>query len=62
MVGGSQAAVSDRTLGQIAWEAAKEWHGHPRQWQDASLSEQSSWEHVAQAVAQAVAPLPETES
>lgn len=54
--------MNDKTLGQIAWEACKEWQGHPRQWQDISLNEQKCYEHIARAVAQAVAPLPETES
>lgn len=53
--------MPEKTLGQIAWEAAKEWHGHQRQWLDASLSEQQTYEHIAQAVAKAVAPMPEVD-
>ena len=51
--------MRDKTLGQIAWEANKQWHGHPRQWADISLNEKTCWEHIGQAVGQAVAPLPE---
>lgn len=47
--------MPEKTLGQIAWEAAKQWHGHPRLWADIPVSEQQQYEHIANAVYEAVA-------
>ena len=47
--------MSEKTLGQIAWEAARSWHGHSREWRDISVSEQQCYEHIANAVYEAVA-------
>ena len=60
VVGRSEAAVSDKTLGQIAYEAMRAWCGvHLLPWEGLATGQVAQWEHIAQAVAQAVAPLPQ---
>jgi hypothetical protein len=50
--------VTDKPLGQIAYEAAWSWSHSPLpRWDGLPDGERAYWDHVAAAVAQAVAPV-----
>lgn len=54
--------MNEKTPGQIAFEAHIEWHGYRGRfadWHRASPADQAKWDFIGQAVAQAVAPVPE---
>ena len=49
------SGMTDKAIGQIAFEASQDWHGSHRNWNDTPLAEQAHWEHVANAVYDAAA-------
>ena len=54
--------MTDKTPGQIAYEAWVTWKGYPERmcnWAKASPEDHAKWDFIGQAVAQAVAPVPE---